>query len=522
VEVNVALVQHRAYDVEHSEEGLEAVLAMLDEAASSGVDLAVLPECSYPGYYLGLSGDPVKAVQHWEAALKAFRDVATKRRVHVVAGIAEKDGARLYNSAYLIDREGGIAGRARKTFLWHFDSRWFSPGEEYRVFETDIGRIGMIVCADGRLPEIPRILALKGAQIIADATNWVTSGRDPATLANPQVEYIVPVRAAENGVWLICANKVGREADSVVYCGRSIVVSPIGETLKEASSDKEEIVTASLNLDPGQQQKALRERQDHFSPDYSLLTRPNEDTPLARILEAPLVPAKSAVYVAVVQMDRDTSLKDFIQSGTALISRLAQQGVDLVVFPETPCSVMREFEPPIRDAFRPLTAVFGIHVAVASHGRPHSVTSVFDPRGDTLTFTGSGDELLDVGGLKVGFLRGRQAMVTEAARVLFLKGADLIAWQADLATGLERKVCMTRALENRTYVALANCSSRGSSRNSMIVSPDGRVLAETFPSTKQAVMAQLSLAVSRLKQLVRGTDVFMNRMPALYDELSRP
>ncbi len=346
--------------------------------------------------------------------------------------------------------------------------------------------------------------------------------RDPAVLANPQVEYIMPVRALENGVWMACANKVGREAESVVYCGRSIVVSPTGQTVVEASPDKEEIVTASIALEPGPKQKAMQERKDYFSPDYSLLARPNEDTPLSKTLESAIVPGKSAVHVAIVQMDRDTSLQDFIQAGTALISRLAQQGADLIVFPEIPCSLMREFASPVRDSFRPLATVLGLHVAVASYGRPHCVTSVFDPRGGTATFTGPGEELLDVDGLKVGFLRGRQAMVPEASRVLFLKGADLLAWQADLGSGLERKVCMTRAFENRTYVALANCSSRGSGRNSMVVSPDGRILAETFPSAKQAVMAQLSPAVSRMKQLVTGTDVFLNRLPDLYQELSKP
>ncbi|MEX0974893.1 MAG: carbon-nitrogen hydrolase family protein [Bacillota bacterium] len=518
MEVNVALIQHRAYDVDNSSLGLDAVVALLEEAGSRGIDLAVLPECSYPGYYLGLRNDPAKAAEGWERALKAFRDIARKHRFHLVAGIAEKDGAKLYNSAYLIDRDGGIVGRARKNFLWHFDEKWFSPGDEYRVHDTDIGKIGMIVCADGRLPEISRVLALKGADIIADPTNWVTTGRDPSSLSNPQVEYIMPVRAAENGVWLACANKVGREVDSIVYCGRSIVVSPTGQVVREASSDQEEIVTATMDVVPGPRERARKERAEYFSTDFSLLGVPNPDTPLARLLDTPLVPGKSFAHVAVIQMDRDTSLQDFIQSGSALVTRLAQQSNDLVVFPETPCSVMREFAAHVREAFRPLAALLGIHVAVASYGRPHNVTTVFDPRGGTTAYSGAGDELLDLGGVKVGFLLGRQAFVPESARALFLKGADLLIWQADLSTDLMRQVCMTRAFENRVYVALANCSSRDSERNSMIVAPD-RVLAETFPACKQAVMAQISPAVSRMKQLVSGTDVFRNRLPHLYGEL---
>ena len=521
MDLNVALIQHRAYDIEHSPEGLERTLAMLEDAASQDLDLAVLPECSYPGYYLGLSGDPAKAVEHWEDALRAFRDKARKHRFHLVAGIADEDGGRLYNSAYLVDRDGGVVGRARKTFLWHFDSKWFTPGEEYRVFQTELGPIGMIVCADGRIPEISRALALKGARIIVDSTNWVSTGRDPSALANPQPEALIPVRAVENGAWFVCADKVGWEADTVVYCGRSAVVSPSGEIVKEGSPDKEEIVRASIQVDPRPHENAMRLRKEYSSPAYALISAPNQNTPLARVLEGPVFPGESLVHVAAVQIDRDTSLKDYIQGGSALISRLAQQGADLVVFPEVPCSILREFVEQVREAFRPQAAMLGIHIAVTSFGRPHSTTAVLDPRGGVSTFSGVGEDLLEVSGLKVGFLRGRQALVAEEARTLFLKGADLLVWQADMSTGLERKVCVTRAMENRVYVAFANCSSKDPNRNSMIVSPDGAVLAQTFPGVKQAVMAQLSPAISRLKQLVKGTDVFRDRIPALYQDLAR-
>ncbi|MGE5580542.1 MAG: nitrilase-related carbon-nitrogen hydrolase [Bacillota bacterium] len=519
MEVRVALIQHRAYDVDNSSQGLDAVLSLLEHAGRSGIDLAVLPECSFPGYYLGLRGNPHKAAEGWERALGAFRDVARRRKFNLVAGIAEEDGAKLYNSAFLIGRDGTILGRARKTFLWHFDEKWFSPGDEYRVHETDIGKIGMIVCADGRLPEISRTLALKGADIIADPTNWVTTGNDPARLSNPQVEYMMPARAVENGVWLACANKVGREADSVVYCGHSLVVSPSGEVVKEGSPDKEEIVTATMDVKPGSRDKAMKERAAFYSPGFSILSEPNESAPLSKLVATPIVPSETQIHVAIVQLDRDASLQDFLQESPALVTRLAQQGNDLIIFPEIPCSVMRDFGSHVREALRPLAAVLGVHVAVVSHARPHNATTVFDPRGNSIVYAGN-EDLLDIRGVKVGFMRGRQGFIPEVARTLFLKGADLIAWQADLGTGLERKVCVTRALENRVYVALANCSSKDPCRNSMVVSPD-RVLAETFPSCKQAVTAQVSAAVSRIKRLVRGTDVFLDRKPELYETLTR-
>ena len=149
----------------------------------------------------------------------------------------------------LFDRpDGEVIGRYSKTFLWHFDSKWFAAGDEYRVFDTPLGRIGILICADGRLPEIARVLALKGAEIIVDPTNWVTTGKDLESLRNAQPDWIIPTRALENGVWFLCANKVGWEAESVVYCGQSLVASPDGAVQVKGSSGSPEIITATVDV----------------------------------------------------------------------------------------------------------------------------------------------------------------------------------------------------------------------------------------------------------------------------------
>lgn len=517
---SAALIQHEAYDVKSAADGLARVLSLIDQAAAARPSLVVLPECSYPGYYLGLDGDPFKALEHWEEALDKFRDKARAHRVHLVAGIAEKDGSNAYNSAYLIGPDGGIIGRARKTFLWHFDSKWFVPGDEYRVFDTPLGKLGLIICADGRLPEISRVLALKGAEIIVDPTNWVSTGKDTASLKNPQVDYIIPTRASENGVWFLCANKVGREADSVVYCGQSIVVSPDGTTQVKGSTAVEEIITAQIEINPTQTRRALSLRKECLREEYSLLCAPNERVPLASVVETPLAPEKSLCHLAVVQLDRDISLQEFIQTGAQMARRMAEQGADLVVFPEVPVTVMRDFDAPIREALLPVSSMMGIHIAVTLKGTARPVTAVFDPRGG-VTIVGNGENpVIDMGGTRVGFLRGNQGFIPEEPRLLFLKGADVVVWQANSSTGRERGVAITRALENRVYVALSNCASKDPCRNSMVISPGGRVLAETFASTKQAVIAQVSPSEARVKQVVRGTNVFRDRLPSLYGPLA--
>ncbi|HHW27044.1 MAG TPA: carbon-nitrogen hydrolase family protein [Firmicutes bacterium] len=515
--LTVALVQHRAYDVDHSQEGLANTLALVDQAARSKPDLIVLPECSYPGYYLGLGGDPRQNVLGWRDALSRFRMIAQRHGVYICVGLAEAQGDKLYNSAFLIDRNGTLVGTARKTFLWHFDRRWFSRGDEFRVFQTDIGNIGMIVCADGRLPEISRVLALKGAEIIIDPTNWVTSGRDAGSLRNPQVDCMIPARAVENGVWYFCANKVGRETDTVVYCGQSIGVSPTGEIVVKGSPDREEIILIEADVRREHRTQAMNLRKECFHESFSLLDRPNEDVPLAKVLRDPVVPGKETGMVGVVQLDRDISLKEYLESGSYLAERLCEQGASLVILPDSACAAVRDSLSLIRNAFAPIARRFNAYIALTA-GRNQAALVLGPLDFGERAFTLSSD-LLEVGALRVGFMRGKEGLVPEVARSLFLRGADVIAWLGDLGTGHERSIALTRAMENRVYVAFANCSSRDE-RNSLIASPDGRILAETFPGTKQGILAQASAAVSRVKQVVWGTDVYRDRLPELYKEIS--
>lgn len=516
--LKVALVQHKAYDVDNSQEGLLDTLALIEQSARSKPDLIVLPECSYPGYYLGLRGDPRKSVQGWQDALQRFRSAAKRHGVYLSVGLAEADGDKIYNSAFLIGRDGSVVGTARKTFLWHFDRQWFAPGYDYSVFRTDIGNIGMIVCADGRLPEISRVLALKGADIIIDTTNWVSSGRDTASLHNPQVDHMIPARASENGVWFFCANKVGREADTVVYCGQSIGVSPDGQVLVKGSPDRQEIVLVDAEIRPGRRAQALSVRKELFHESFSLLDRPNEDVPLARVLREPVIPGKETALVGVVQVDRDISLKDYLESASFVAERLCEQGASLVVLPESPCTTVRDSLGLIRDTFAPIARRQNSHIALTA-GRSNRSTLVLGPLDFGERAFNLSSDLLELRGLRVGFMRGKEGFVPEVARSLFLQGADVIAWLGDLGTGMERSIAVTRAMENRVYVAFANCSSRDE-RNSLIASPDGRVLAETFPGGKQGVLAQASAAVSRIKQVTLGTDVYRDRLPSLYKELA--
>ena len=244
--LKVACLQIKAREYKDRTENKKNILKMIDKAAEAHPQLMVLPECAYPAYYLSplLVKHPEEFYQSTLDLIAEIKKRAKKYKCYIAMGIVENDLTRntLYNSALLINPEGKQIGCFRKSYLWHFDSHWFSTDDQYPVFETEFEKIGMFICSDGRLPEIVRCLSLKGANILIDLTNWVTAGFKEENLSNPQVEYMIPTRALENRTWIIAANKVGMEAKTILYCGKSAIFTPDGKVVKIASSHREEIL----------------------------------------------------------------------------------------------------------------------------------------------------------------------------------------------------------------------------------------------------------------------------------------
>ncbi len=199
--INVACVQLEALGLARAEEALEQALSMIDEAGQSQPDLMVLPECTYPAYYLQSIESYFQAdLRPHQEVVRLFGERAKIHQCHLVVGLAQPaESGRLLNSAYLFNPLGEVVGTYAKSFLWHFDQYWFDPGQQFPAFDLPFGRTGLFVCADGRMPEIVRALGLEQSRLLVDATAWTTAGGDWATLTNPQFEYMMPVRAIENG-----------------------------------------------------------------------------------------------------------------------------------------------------------------------------------------------------------------------------------------------------------------------------------------------------------------------------------
>ena len=243
--IPVACVQMRAHDRVDFDAAWPHVVANIDAAARGGARLIVLPEATVPGYVLGYEAIAVDQLE------RAAKDVAERARrfdaTIVYGGVKLVDG-RTLNAAIVVGPDGCELGYAAKQFLWHFDRRWFAGGTTLEPIDTPLGRLGVLVCADGRIPTIAATLVERGAQILVMPTAWVTSGRDPSVLENLQADLMANVRARENGVPFAIANKCGVELQSVAYCGKSALIDADGRFVARGSERSEEIVFGELEL----------------------------------------------------------------------------------------------------------------------------------------------------------------------------------------------------------------------------------------------------------------------------------
>lgn len=228
---------------------LALVEGLLAQAAAQGAELALLPECVWPSYCLGTT-------RHYFAAraagmpghdefLRFLGLQARRHRLAICAGYVEERGGRLANTAAFIGLDGGILGVHRKCFLWDFDHDWFDAGDELRPFDTPFGRIGLMICADARLPEIPATLAARGAELVLQPTAWVNVG-SPEHLWNPQPDFLIRARAREFSTPVASASKCGREGD-VQFVGSSLICDADGTPLRQCGPGETQIVVADVH-----------------------------------------------------------------------------------------------------------------------------------------------------------------------------------------------------------------------------------------------------------------------------------
>ncbi len=202
---------------------------LIEQAVEANADLIVLPEllnCKGVTHDYASGAEPIPG-----NTTKFFGALAKQHDLYIVIGMAEKAGNIIYNTAVLLGPDSSIVGAYRKIALPREEiARGISPGDEYPVFETRFGKLGMMICYDVFHPEVARELAANGAEVIAMPI-W---GGNPALAA---------ARCIENGVHLVTSTYTDHEADWM----KSAIWDREGRRLSTAS-EWESIVTATVDL----------------------------------------------------------------------------------------------------------------------------------------------------------------------------------------------------------------------------------------------------------------------------------
>lgn len=523
--MRIALVQQNARDVKSYNEAYREILILIDSAASGTADLIVLPECAYPAYYLGYDMDKAyKAMEYTDKVIEDISERAKKYKINIAVGLAVKKSDGFINGGFFFNRKGELLCTCSKSNLWHFDHKWFNSGSDFNVIASDIGKIGLIVCADGRAPEISRILALQGAEIIIDMANLTSTGNNVAMLTNPQFEYMLPIRALENGVWLVMADKVGLEANSILYAGRSCIINPDGKIVVSATSDKSEIIYADIALE--QMSRKLPARRPE---EYKLLVQATESLPIYKDMTAPVVIWDTEVQAATVQFEYST-LDEYIRKAGKFIKVLEDQDCALMLFPQLKrdmdYSICVEKLRKHISNYNTIIAVTGYRrefgsefksTVIASKEKIYGVYNKIHADEQGLVMGTSENAIIKTPLCNIGIMQDQEGMIPEAARCLMLGGANVILWSDKGKCNSADLIVRTRASENKVYIM--RTGSMEENDYSTITGPDGRIITCTINGVDQSASALLVMAFCNSKTVISGTNVVTDRKPFIYEEL---
>ncbi|MDU0953837.1 MAG: nitrilase-related carbon-nitrogen hydrolase, partial [Bradyrhizobium sp.] len=249
LQYKVATVQFEPTLAE-KERNIESLLALCEQAASSGAKLIVTPEMGTTGYCWYDRAEVAPFVEKVPGATThRFEALAKRHGCYVVIGMPEVDDDDIYyNSAVLIGPDG-VIGRHRKTHPYISEPKWAAAGDLHnQVFETPIGRIALLICMDIHFVETARLMALGGADIICHVSNWLAE-RTPAP-------YWIS-RAFENSCYVVESNRWGLER-TVQFSGGSCVIAPDG-TLAAVIDKGDGVAFAGVDLAAARARRVLGE-----------------------------------------------------------------------------------------------------------------------------------------------------------------------------------------------------------------------------------------------------------------------
>ncbi len=462
---------------------LATCLRMLDRAAASVPHLVVLPEfCNHLSWYDSPDHCRDVAVELDGPFLSAFRDRVRSHGLYAVINCTVRRGADAVTGTSLLFAPDGelLAESDKQVLIGHENDFLRRADAPCPIVETAIGRIGMYACMDGVINETPRGLALRGAQILCNSLN---------SFAVDEGSLHVPVRAPENRVFVVAANKIGplipeallgpvSEATNIparfLYgAGESQIVAPDGQVLAKASTGREEVVVAEIDV------RTANDKRRPDGTDVFASRRPELYAPIGQDPREQPEPdgcGADRVDAAGVQLSRRG--REAIVEAAARVREAAAGGARLVVLPELFCFEADGIGDLVEAETRSVAAVGALaeacgedcfvatSVVSTDRGSPRHLGVLVGARGIVLRqpqlhstarhpWATPGDDLatVDLPWGRVALVVGDDSLYPEMFRLLALSGAEVAAvplrpledWE--LRTGL-----VERSAENRINV----------------------------------------------------------------------
>jgi N-carbamoylputrescine amidase len=237
--------------LENRDSNAAAVRERLDQAVRNDANLIVLPELATTGYSFESREE---AFAHAESVpdgqtVQGWATFAREHEVYIVGCLVEAEGLRLFDTAVLVGPDGFI-GSYRKTHLWNEEKLFFTPGDlGFPVFETRIGRIGLLICWDIWFPETARIVSQLGADIICIPTGWVWTPPPLYDASNTcMAAYLTMTAAHANNIFIATADRIGTERGSG-FMGNSLIAGTNGWPIGRIAGPSEDtILYADIDL----------------------------------------------------------------------------------------------------------------------------------------------------------------------------------------------------------------------------------------------------------------------------------
>jgi predicted amidohydrolase len=224
---------------------LSSALDMVAEAGTGGADLILLPELVNV-FGMEMQVAQAHAETHARALIEQVASLAAHYRTNIVLPVLEKRGAHFYNSSKIIDRQGVVMGCYDKTHLTGAEIEWYNmaAGQGYPVFDLDFGRIGVMTCYDGYFPEVARIYALEGVDILC-YPSWQSG---PSEIV---METQMRARSIDNFIFLV-RSSFGYAPEVAwrpgMFFGRSCIIDRDGTMVADAGHHQG-IAFATVDLD---------------------------------------------------------------------------------------------------------------------------------------------------------------------------------------------------------------------------------------------------------------------------------